>query len=170
MGTEAWLVVPFEIGNGVTLALMWASVASYVCLVTPQTFQATTLGLVGGLHFQLGHFFSAIIAGELITHAGFKAVWWIYAAFILLIGALYVVANTLLPTIESYEELEGDNGKKSKTEVIDETSIQLGNPAASRSQDQNDIPDSSIQNNLSSTEDNYIVCGTKSYLCDEQDQ
>ena len=62
-------------------------------------FQATTLGLLGGLHFQLGHFLSAILAGEFITHAGFKAAWWIYATFILGIGALYVTADTLLPKI-----------------------------------------------------------------------
>ncbi|KAL5261149.1 hypothetical protein ACHWQZ_G007004 [Mnemiopsis leidyi] len=112
--SKPWLIVPFEIGNGVTLALMWASAASYVCLVTPQKHQATTLGLLGGLHFQLGHFLSAILAGEFITRAGFKAAWWIYATFILAIGALYVTADTLLPKIENYEELEGDNVGKPK--------------------------------------------------------
>ena len=39
------------------------------------------------------------MAGELITHAGFKEAWWIYAAFILLVGALYVTADSLLPQI-----------------------------------------------------------------------
>ena len=62
-----------------------------------KTFQATTLGLLGGLHFQLGHFLSAILAGEFITHVGFKAAWWMYATFILIVGALYVTADTLLP-------------------------------------------------------------------------
>ena len=64
--------------------------------------QATTLGLLGGLHFQLGHFLSAILAGEFITRAGFKAAWWIYATFILAIGALYVTADTLLPKIGEF--------------------------------------------------------------------
>ena len=39
--SKPWLIVPFEIGNGVTLALMWASAASYVCLVTPQKHQVS---------------------------------------------------------------------------------------------------------------------------------
>jgi hypothetical protein len=39
------------------------------------------------------------LAGEFITHAGFKAAWWIYATFILAVGALYVTADTLLPKI-----------------------------------------------------------------------
>lgn len=108
--SSPWLIVPFEIGNGITLALMWASAASYVSLMTPVKHQATTLGLLGGLHFQLGHFLSAIFAGELITHAGFRIAWWIYASFILLVGALFVAADAILPKVGqpgSYEELEG---------------------------------------------------------------
>lgn len=67
------------------------------------------MGLIGGLHFQLGHFLSAIMAGELITHVGFKAAWWIYASFILLVGALYVAADTLLPKIGKWFKLSGLN-------------------------------------------------------------
>ncbi|XP_063694375.1 major facilitator superfamily domain-containing protein 6-A-like [Bolinopsis microptera] len=140
--SKPWLIVPLEIGNGVTLALMWSAAASYVCQVTPQKHQATTLGLLGGLHFQLGHFLSAILAGEFITHAGFKAAWWIYATFILGIGALYVTADTLLPEIDNYEELEGDNvGKQPMpSEIIEVTNVAIERPTSSVAPEERTVP------------------------------
>ncbi|XP_052806397.1 uncharacterized protein LOC128235633 [Mya arenaria] len=65
-----WMVLPFELVQGLTHAAVWATTCFYVMQAIPLTLRSSTQGILQGLHHGLGRGCGAVFGGMLVYGYG----------------------------------------------------------------------------------------------------
>ncbi|XP_062845793.1 major facilitator superfamily domain-containing protein 6-A [Trichomycterus rosablanca] len=68
--TNAWTVLPMEILQGVTHALVWAACISYLSAAVPPALRTSAQGILQGLHLGLGRGCGAMLGGVMVNYFG----------------------------------------------------------------------------------------------------
>ncbi|WAR10546.1 MFSD6-like protein [Mya arenaria] len=68
--TSPWMVLPFELVQGLTHAAVWATTCSYVMQAIPLTLRSSAQGILQGLHHGLGRGCGAVFGGMLVYSYG----------------------------------------------------------------------------------------------------
>ncbi|XP_065200345.1 major facilitator superfamily domain-containing protein 6-like [Planococcus citri] len=93
MLTKPWLVLPFELMQGITHAAVWAACCSYIAHNTPPELRNSAQGVLQGLHHGLGRGCGAIIGGFFVRSYGSPATFRGYGIFCALVLAAFIFIN-----------------------------------------------------------------------------
>uniref|UniRef100_A0A1A9V2L8 Major facilitator superfamily associated domain-containing protein n=1 Tax=Glossina austeni TaxID=7395 RepID=A0A1A9V2L8_GLOAU len=88
-----WMVLPFELMQGITHAAVWAASCSYIAHITPKQLRASAQGVLQGIHHGLGRGCGAIIGGMFVTYYGTTATFRWYGISCLFVLAFFVFVN-----------------------------------------------------------------------------
>ncbi|SPP75284.1 blast:Major facilitator superfamily domain-containing protein 6 [Drosophila guanche] len=91
--TNPWMVLPFELMQGITHAAVWAACCSYIAHNTPKHLRASGQGVLQGIHHGLGRGCGAIIGGMFVTYYGTTATFRWYGIACLLVLGLFIFVN-----------------------------------------------------------------------------
>jgi MFS family permease len=109
--TNPWLVLPFELIQGVTHATVWAACCSYITqAISDSNLKQSTQGILQILHHGLGRGCGAIIGGYFINIFGTRVTFACYGLLSALVLAFYVRVNykrTEDGSLEWQEDTEG---------------------------------------------------------------
>ncbi|XP_048834723.1 major facilitator superfamily domain-containing protein 6-A-like isoform X2 [Brienomyrus brachyistius] len=67
---NAWTVLPMEVLQGMTHALVWAACISYLSATVPLALRTSTQGVLQGLHLGLGRGCGAMVGGVFVSYFG----------------------------------------------------------------------------------------------------
>ncbi|KAI1899443.1 hypothetical protein AGOR_G00061840 [Albula goreensis] len=70
---NAWIVLPMEVLQGVTHALVWAACISYLSAAVPPAMRTSAQGILQGLHLGLGRGCGAMVGGVFVNYFGAAA-------------------------------------------------------------------------------------------------
>ncbi|KAJ8403526.1 hypothetical protein AAFF_G00352980 [Aldrovandia affinis] len=70
---NAWIVLPMEVLQGVTHALVWAACISYLSAAVPPAMRTSAQGILQGLHLGLGRGCGAMMGGVFVNYFGAAA-------------------------------------------------------------------------------------------------
>ncbi|XP_048854655.1 major facilitator superfamily domain-containing protein 6-like isoform X3 [Brienomyrus brachyistius] len=70
---NAWIVLPMEVLQGVTHALVWAACISYLSAAVPPALRTSAQGILQGLHLGLGRGCGAMVGGVFVKYFGAPA-------------------------------------------------------------------------------------------------
>uniref|UniRef100_A0A667WPR4 Major facilitator superfamily domain containing 6a n=1 Tax=Myripristis murdjan TaxID=586833 RepID=A0A667WPR4_9TELE len=68
--TNAWIVLPMEVLQGVTHASVWAACISYLSAAVPPALRTSAQGILQGLHLGLGRGCGAMVGGVFVNYFG----------------------------------------------------------------------------------------------------
>ncbi|KAF2359440.1 Major facilitator superfamily associated domain [Trinorchestia longiramus] len=88
-----WLVIPFELIQGVTHATVWAACCSYIAHNTPPHLRHQAQGVLQGIHHGIGRGCGAIIGGFFVNAYGTTKVFFGYGLLSLLVLGVFVFVN-----------------------------------------------------------------------------
>lgn len=88
-----WMVLPFELMQGITHAAVWAASCSYIAHITPKQLRASAQGVLQGIHHGLGRGCGAIIGGMFVTYYGTTATFRWYGISCLFVLGFFVFVN-----------------------------------------------------------------------------
>ncbi|XP_062130863.1 major facilitator superfamily domain-containing protein 6 [Drosophila sulfurigaster albostrigata] len=91
--TNPWMVLPFELMQGITHAAVWAASCSYIAHNTPKHLRASGQGVLQGIHHGLGRGCGAIIGGMFVTYYGTTATFRWYGIACLFVLGLFIFIN-----------------------------------------------------------------------------
>ncbi|TMW43089.1 hypothetical protein DOY81_011831, partial [Sarcophaga bullata] len=91
--TNPWMVLPFELMQGITHAAVWAASCSYIAHNTPKHLRASGQGVLQGIHHGLGRGCGAIIGGMFVTSYGTTKTFRWYGICCLFVLALFIFVN-----------------------------------------------------------------------------
>lgn len=91
--TNPWMVLPFELMQGITHAAVWAASCSYIAHNTPKHLRASSQGVLQGIHHGLGRGCGAIIGGMFVTYYGTTATFRWYGIACLFVLGLFIFIN-----------------------------------------------------------------------------
>ncbi|RNA05048.1 Major facilitator superfamily domain-containing 6 [Brachionus plicatilis] len=98
--TEPYWILPFELIQGVTHALVWATATSYFAQSVPEDLRSSAQGILQAIHFGLGRGCGALIGGIFVTSFGSKATFAAYGILCLVTMFAYIsINNYLLNTV-----------------------------------------------------------------------
>ncbi|XP_036397245.1 major facilitator superfamily domain-containing protein 6-like [Megalops cyprinoides] len=67
---NAWIILPMELLQGVTHALVWAACISYLSAAVPPVLRTSAQGILQGLHLGLGRGCGAMLGGVFVNYFG----------------------------------------------------------------------------------------------------
>ncbi|OQR68818.1 major facilitator superfamily domain-containing protein 6-like, partial [Tropilaelaps mercedesae] len=88
--SNPWLILPFELLQGVTHSAVWAACVSYVGAATPSGVRASAIGVLQGLHHGFGRASGAVIGGFIITQYGTQLTFLGYSLCCLIVLAAFI--------------------------------------------------------------------------------
>lgn len=91
--TNPWMVLPFELMQGITHAAVWAASCSYIAHNTPKHLRASAQGVLQGIHHGLGRGCGAIIGGMFVTYYGTTNTFRWYGICCLFVLGLFIFVN-----------------------------------------------------------------------------
>ncbi|KAH8337802.1 hypothetical protein KR067_004389 [Drosophila pandora] len=91
--TNPWMVLPFELMQGITHAAVWAASCSYIAHNTPKHLRASAQGVLQGIHHGLGRGCGAIIGGMFVTYYGTTATFRWYGIACLFVLGFFIFVN-----------------------------------------------------------------------------
>ncbi|XP_039954018.1 major facilitator superfamily domain-containing protein 6 [Bactrocera tryoni] len=91
--TNPWMVLPFELMQGVTHAAVWAASCSYIAHSTPKHLRASAQGVLQGIHHGLGRGCGAIIGGMFVTYYGTTKTFRGYGLACLVVLGVFIFVN-----------------------------------------------------------------------------
>uniref|UniRef100_A0A1A9WHX7 Major facilitator superfamily associated domain-containing protein n=1 Tax=Glossina brevipalpis TaxID=37001 RepID=A0A1A9WHX7_9MUSC len=91
--TNPWMVLPFELMQGITHAAVWAASCSYIAHITPKHLRASAQGVLQGIHHGLGRGCGAIIGGMFVSYYGTTATFRWYGISCLFVLGFFVFVN-----------------------------------------------------------------------------
>ncbi|KAL7736474.1 hypothetical protein ACLKA6_019675 [Drosophila palustris] len=91
--TNPWMVLPFELMQGITHAAVWAACCSYIAHNTPKHLRSSGQGVLQGIHHGLGRGCGAIIGGMFVTYYGTTATFRWYGIACLFVLGLFIFIN-----------------------------------------------------------------------------
>ncbi|XP_067627445.1 major facilitator superfamily domain-containing protein 6 [Eurosta solidaginis] len=91
--TNPWMVLPFELMQGVTHAAVWAASCSYIAHSTPKHLRASAQGVLQGIHHGLGRGCGAIIGGMFVTSYGTTKTFRGYGLACLVVLGVFIFVN-----------------------------------------------------------------------------
>ncbi|EDW00917.1 major facilitator superfamily domain-containing protein 6 [Drosophila grimshawi] len=91
--TNPWMVLPFELMQGITHAAVWAASCSYIAHNTPKHLRSSGQGVLQGIHHGLGRGCGAIIGGMFVTYYGTTATFRWYGIACLFVLGLFIFIN-----------------------------------------------------------------------------
>lgn len=108
-----WIVLPFEVLQGITFAGIWSVYTSYLCASVPSEYLGTLQGFLHGVYWGLGSGTGHMIGGICVETLGARLTFWIFAvgSFVNMIIFTVIQKCTTKPKVfDNYEEL--DEGAK----------------------------------------------------------
>lgn len=91
--SNPWMVLPFELMQGITHAAVWAASCSYIAHNTPKHLRASAQGVLQGIHHGLGRGCGAIIGGIFVTYYGTTNTFRWYGICCFFVLCLFVFVN-----------------------------------------------------------------------------
>jgi len=91
--TNPWMVLPFELMQGITHAAVWAASCSYIAHNTPKHLRASAQGVLQGIHHGLGRGCGAIIGGMFVTYYGTTTTFRWYGIACLFVLGFFIFVN-----------------------------------------------------------------------------
>ncbi|XP_037952938.1 major facilitator superfamily domain-containing protein 6-like [Teleopsis dalmanni] len=91
--TNPWMVLPFELMQGITHAAVWAAACSYIAHNTPKHLRSSSQGVLQGIHHGLGRGCGAIIGGMFVTYYGTTATFRWYGICCLFVLGFFIFVN-----------------------------------------------------------------------------
>lgn len=91
--TNPWMVLPFELMQGITHAAVWAASCSYIAHNTPKHLRGSSQGVLQGIHHGLGRGCGAIIGGMFVTYYGTTVTFRWYGICCLFVLGLFIFVN-----------------------------------------------------------------------------
>lgn len=91
--TNPWMVLPFELMQGITHAAVWAACCSYIAHNTPKHLRSSGQGVLQGIHHGLGRGCGAIIGGMFVTYYGTAATFRWYGVACLFVLGIFIFIN-----------------------------------------------------------------------------
>lgn len=143
--TEPYWILPFELIQGITHALVWATATSYFAQAVPEELRSSAQGILQGIHFGLGRGCGALIGGIFVTSFGSKATFAIYGILCFISMFAYIAINNyLLNTVAK------QNISFNQNELVNEDHFDNPNTIYNPNFDPNQIPEvnSTINPNL----------------------
>lgn len=91
--TNPWMVLPFELMQGITHAAVWAASCSYIAHNSPKHLRASAQGVLQGIHHGLGRGCGAIIGGMFVTYYGTTVTFRGYGISCLFVLGFFIFVN-----------------------------------------------------------------------------
>ncbi|XP_013119445.2 major facilitator superfamily domain-containing protein 6 [Stomoxys calcitrans] len=91
--SNPWMVLPFELMQGITHAAVWAASCSYIAHNTPKHLRSSSQGVLQGIHHGLGRGCGAIIGGMFVTYYGTTVTFRWYGICCLFVLGLFIFVN-----------------------------------------------------------------------------
>ncbi|XP_061398696.1 major facilitator superfamily domain-containing protein 6 [Musca vetustissima] len=91
--SNPWMVLPFELMQGITHAAVWAASCSYIAHNTPKHLRGSSQGVLQGIHHGLGRGCGAIIGGMFVTYYGTTATFRWYGICCLFVLGFFIFVN-----------------------------------------------------------------------------
>lgn len=90
--TKPFMVLPFELMQGITHAAVWAACCSYIAHNSPKHLRASAQGVLQGIHHGLGRGCGAIFGGMFVTYYGTTETfrWYGISCFFVLLFFIFV--------------------------------------------------------------------------------
>ncbi|XP_033098101.1 major facilitator superfamily domain-containing protein 6-like [Anneissia japonica] len=110
-----WIILPFEALQGITHALVWAAMTSYIGLAATQSLRSSAQGVLQGVHNGLGRGCGAFIGGVLAYHYGTSTAFQVSGIVCIIILITFGCIQSTFPENNDNKKDKNDGRTKSKS-------------------------------------------------------